>query len=143
MGYAATHDVLFGSNQPMPAETMLSLGRLSLNRLGATLQRSWQVQVLCAPPMCPVSTASPGCRLRRYSPRRNVARERSRFGRRRPEPGIDFGLCLFDITDPTAPLELPNVRAPFFAWGVDIWGDLALVADGHGLLEVVKLTCAP
>jgi len=53
---------------------------------------------------------------------------------------IDGGLRIISIADPGQPYELGFYDSPGRAWGVDVSGDYAFIADRDGGLRVVSIT---
>ena len=55
----------------------------------------------------------------------------------------EYGVRAFDMTEPLAPREVVAAPTIGYAWGMDLVGDHVVVADGYGLLQVMKTQCAP
>ena len=51
-----------------------------------------------------------------------------------------YGLVTFDITDPSAPVELSRFRIPGGATSVALYGDYVLVTSYYGGLSVIDVT---
>lgn len=49
----------------------------------------------------------------------------------------DKGLTIIDVSDPFSPVVKGNYPAPYWTWGLDVWGDCAFVTDQKYGLRII------
>jgi hypothetical protein len=52
----------------------------------------------------------------------------------------DYGLRVIDVSDPELPVQVGALDTPGYAWGVEVVGGLAYVADGYSGLRVIDVS---